>query len=310
MEGVEAVEILLDPVFAVNSSNMLVTVDGTPLRVEVNAVSTGFPGAVGMTLLQGRWFGPEDEGPQGAGPRVVPVLVNQSYVDAMDGDVIGTLIDAGGAQQRIVGVFDEFREHGEFVASRPMVLQNLRPDAEFGNLPLLVVVQRPGAAPRFEERLMDVLQRAAPGWDFDADLWTALQRAHHRTFLIPLMIAGGLVLFLLSLVGFGLLGVLWQNVIRRTPEMGLRRAMGATAGMVRLQVVLEMLTIALFALVLGLALIVQLPLSGILQRLDWELFVPAAVLSTVVLLVLCILFALYPSYQATRRDPVDALRCE
>jgi ABC-type antimicrobial peptide transport system permease subunit len=62
--------------------------------------------------------------------------------------------------------------------------------------------------------------------------------------------------------------------------------------------------------VLGLIIVVQFPLSGVLQALDWNLFFPSAAASTVVLLGLCVLFALYPSYQATRKDPVEALRYE
>jgi putative ABC transport system permease protein len=306
MDAVAAVEIMLDPAFAVGSSNMVATVNGQPLRLEVNAVSSGFPEAVGMTLLQGRWFGPQDEAQQAT----VPVLVNQAYVDAAQGAVLGSLIASGDTQQRIVGVFAAFRQHGEFIASRPLMLQLLQPEAPFTQLPVLVVVTKPGAGAQFEERLLSTLQRAAPVWDFDADFWTTLRQAHYRLFTIPLAIAGSIGLFLVIFVGFGLLGVLWQNVIRRTPEMGLRRAMGAPAGAVRLQVVLELLAVAFFALVLGIALVVQFPLSGILQALDWQLFLPAAALSTTLLLALCVVFALYPSYQATRRDPVEALRYE
>ena len=69
-------------------------------------------------------------------------------------------------------------------------------------------------------------------------------------------------------------------------------------------------TVAVFALALGIAVVAQFPLSGILRALDWELFVPAVALSSLLLLALCVLFALYPSYQATRQDPVEALRYE
>jgi putative ABC transport system permease protein len=310
MEAVAAVEIVLDPVFSIGSSNMIATVNGQDIRLEVNAVSQGFPAAVGMRLVQGRWFGPQDDAQSEAEQTIRPILVNQAYVDAVEGEVLGTIIPNGELQQRIVGVFDTLRQHGEFVASRPFMLQRMRTDSPFTRPPTLVVVTKPGVGPEFEEQLLNTLQGAAPRWDFDADYWVALQAAHYRTFAIPLLIAGSIVVFLLTLVGFGLLGVLWQNIIRRTPEMGLRRAMGAPASAVRLQVMLEMLAVASFALVLGLVVVVQFPLSGVLQAMDWSLFFPSAAASTIALVAMCVLFALYPSYQATRKDPVEALRYE
>lgn len=47
-----------------------------------------------------------------------------------------------------------------------------------------------------------------------------------------------------------------------------------------------------------------------LQALDWALFITALITSTLALPGLCVLFAQYPGYQATRRDPVSALRHE
>ena len=42
------------------------------------------------------------------------------------------------------------------------------------------------------------------------------------------MIIAVVALFLVFMVGLGLVGVLWLSVTRRTAELGLRRAMGAT----------------------------------------------------------------------------------
>jgi putative ABC transport system permease protein len=274
-------------------------------EVEINAVSDGLPEALGMRLLEGRWFGPEDEGQSAR-----PVVINRAMKDALGEEgVLGAMIPNGPTQQqRVVGIFEEFRQHGEFSSIMPVMLQ--RQSSEYFQAPLLVLVVKPEVSAGFEEQLLATLQRAAPGWDFDVNSWTSLQQSHFRTYTIPLLIVAAVVLFLLTMVGFGLLGVLWQNVIRRTPEMGLRRAMGATANAVRLQVVLELLAVASLALVLGFIIVVQFPLAGIIQALDWGLFVPAVTISTLILLLLCILFALYPSYQATRQDPVEALRYE
>jgi putative ABC transport system permease protein len=311
-QEVAAVELMYDLPFDFGGSSTLVTVGNLQRRrVSMTVASPKLPQALGVTLLEGRWFGPQDESQRAAQETINPVLVNRAFRDAAGGNVVGKLFANGpNAQHRIVGVFDEFRQRGQFSATGPVMIQRLRVDGTFFEAPRMVLILKPGVPADFEERLLTAFQRAAPGWDFDVDSWESLQDMHFRLYTIPLMIGGGLVLFLLVMVGFGLLGVLWQNVIRRTAEMGLRRAMGATAGAVRAQVVLEVLAVALLAIALAVAVAVQLPLSGILPALDWNLFVPATLLSTVLLLALCTLFALYPSYQATRQDPVEALRHE
>ena len=53
------------------------------------------------------------------------------------------------------------------------------------------------------------------------------RREHLQSQLIPLMIFGIVSGFLLLMVVLGLTGVMWQNVTRRTREVGLRRAAGA-----------------------------------------------------------------------------------
>jgi putative ABC transport system permease protein len=307
MDEVTAVETLGDAPFEVgNGSSMSVEVQDVYIdEVEVNTVSDGLPEVLGMRLVEGRWFGPADEGQS-----VRPVVINRAMKEALGKEgLLGATIPNGPTQQqRVVGIFEDFRQHGQFSSIMPVMIQ--RQGNEYVQMPLLVLVVTPEVSGRFEQQLLTALQRVAPSWDFDVDSWTALQQNHFRTYTIPLLIVSAVVLFLLTMVGFGLLGVLWQNVIRRTPEMGLRRAMGATANAVRLQVVLELLAIASLALVLGIAIVVQFPLAGIIQALDWGLFVPAVIMSTLILLLLCILFALYPSYQATRQDPVEALRYE
>jgi putative ABC transport system permease protein len=63
----------------------------------------------------------------------------------------------------------------------------------------------------------------------------------------------------------GLMGVLWQSVTRRTQELGLRRALGATASAVRNQVIGEIVVLTTIALLAGSVLFLQLPLLGVLS---------------------------------------------
>jgi putative ABC transport system permease protein len=310
MNQVESVHLLDDLPF-ISGSGSSTTIDwqGGVIPVEMNEASDGLTEALGLQLQEGRWYGPQDDG-----QTAIPLVINRVLRDMLgEGEVLGTELPYYRELKfRIVGVFTEFRQDGEFSPELPLLLirKNDGPDVGSFSALGLTVMLKSGVTAEFEEDLQNVLQGVVPDWDFDIVSWTSLRDSYIRTFTIPLLVGGIVVFFLLLLVGFGMLGVLWQNIIRRMPEMGLRRALGATASMVRLQVVLELLAMACLALILGFAIAVQFPLSGILQALDWNLFIPAAITSTLGLLGLCVLFALYPSYQATSRDPVEALRYE
>ena len=66
--------------------------------------------------------------------------------------------------------------------------------------------------------------------------WTGCATNALRARLAPLVAGGVVGLFLIAMVALGLTGVLWQNVTRRTREIGLRRAMGASGTNVHRQI--------------------------------------------------------------------------
>jgi putative ABC transport system permease protein len=118
-------------------------------------------------------------------------------------------------------------------------------------------------------------------------------------------------MFLLLMVGFGLFGVLWQNTTLRIPELGLRRAVGATPTQVYGQIVAEQMVLSTLAIVLGLVLLVQLPVTGALgQALNWAVFGAAALLSALLIYLISLLCALYPGWRASRLSPTEALHYE
>jgi putative ABC transport system permease protein len=117
--------------------------------------------------------------------------------------------------------------------------------------------------------------------------------------------------FMVAMVAFGLFGVLWQNTTRRIPEIGLRRAIGAGAADIYRQIIAEQLLLSSTAMVVGLVLLVQLPLTGAFgEGLGWGVFISAAGLSMGVIYLLSLLCALYPGWRASRLSPTEALHYE
>jgi putative ABC transport system permease protein len=127
---------------------------------------------------------------------------------------------------------------------------------------------------------------------------------------LPLRIGATLGAFLLAMVVLGLIGIVWQDVVRRTQEIGLRRAAGASARSVRRQIVLEVLVVGLFGIAIGAVVAVQFPLLEFVRQIDWTSAPPALAAAAALILGLAALAALYPAWLASRREPADALRYE
>jgi putative ABC transport system permease protein len=101
------------------------------------------------------------------------------------------------------------------------------------------------------------------------------------------------------------------SVTERTREIGIRMAVGAKARDIRLQFIIEALTLSLIGGVAGILLGVTV--SGILSALaGWstEVSVLSIFLAFGFSALVGIFFGFYPAYKASLLHPIDALRHE
>ena len=111
--------------------------------------------------------------------------------------------------------------------------------------------------------------------------------------------------------GLGMLGITWIAVKERTAEIGIRRALGASAADIFFQVLFESATLALLGCGLGFA--ISWPLSRIISSSPGLLFVfdvKSAAFAFIAAAILNVLFALWPSRKAACVSPLTALRYE
>lgn len=273
-----------------------------------------------LELVAGRWLEPGDEA-----LAYTPYVITQDLARRLFGrdDPIGRTIDGYKNGQletpdkawqvrRVVGVIRSYRKAGEFsdipyAAFRPQSLT----DPERGQVPWSYVIRvNPGTPAAFEETLLKAMHAEAPDWTFTLHSLELERERYIRGRLLPLAFAGTLAGFLILMVGMGLMGVLWQSVTRRTQELGLRRALGATASAVRNQVIGEIVVLTAVALIAGSVLFLQLPLLGVLSFVGVGVFVSAIVASSLVIVPFVILCGLYPGWLATQIAPSQALQYE
>ncbi|RZA33642.1 MAG: FtsX-like permease family protein [Lysobacteraceae bacterium] len=269
-------------------------------------------GVLGLNLVEGRWFSELD---QGSVQR--PAVINRRMSEAMfpgERAVGQVFFDGDGAQRvahRVVGVVDAYRAKGELTAPVNFAFTRFEAGQTKWDARTILLRVAPGTERAFEKRLNDRLKLIRNDWTYQITPASTSRATMLKGQMVPLLVVGIIAGFMLLMVAFGLFGALWQNTTQRIPEIGLRRAVGASAGQVYRQIVLEQFMLSSLAILFGLALLVQLPLTRVLgEHLDWAVFALAAGLSAAVIYLLSLLCALYPGWRASRLSPTEALHHE
>jgi predicted permease len=146
-----------------------------------------------------------------------------------------------------------------------------------------------------------------------ADVMT-MEEAVAKTLARPRTVAILLAVFAamaLLLAGVGIYGVMAYSVAQRTPEIGLRLALGASPGTLIGTILREAMTLIAIGLVLGLAGALALTRALDTQLTGVSTSDPAAFARvTFILGATALLASLVPAWRAATLDPLIALRAE
>lgn len=151
--------------------------------------------------------------------------------------------------------------------------------------------------------------RAGSTADFTIATQQSLLSAAGKVDSTMSVMLAGIAIISLLVGGIGVMNIMLVSVSERVPEIGLRKALGAHPGSIRLQFLLEASILGFAGGLLG----VGIGLLGtvVIPRVSStrvEVSTPAAVGGVLVAIVVAVLFGVYPATRASRMAPIDALR--
>ncbi|MGE5894140.1 MAG: ABC transporter permease [bacterium] len=147
--------------------------------------------------------------------------------------------------------------------------------------------------------------------DFTVRNLTSVMQAREQSTRVMTLLLGAIASVSLLVGGIGIMNIMLVSVTERTREIGIRMAVGAKTWDIRLQFIIEALTMSLIGGVLG--IIIGISTSLILSNLSgWTTVIslPSILLAFGFSGLVGIFFGFYPAYKASLLNPIDALRYE
>ncbi len=276
-------------------------------------VGTNYFKALGVPILRGREFGPQDT------PTSMRVaVINESMAKFYFGksDPVGKHIAIGDSENKdkpfeIVGVARDMRDHElrKPMQRRFYIPLGQAPDALFAVNFEIRTAGDPTA-------MQETVRKAFAAFDPSVRLTRVktLSELLDNSMSLDILLAkltGFFGLLALMLACIGLYGVMSYTVSRRTREIGLRMALGSQRSQVLGLILTESMKVVAIGVLAGipLALIASKALSSILFRLGSS--DPVSMAGVIVVLAMVSgLAGLIPALRATRVDPIVALRYE
>jgi putative ABC transport system permease protein len=278
-------------------------------RYEVNG---DYFKAMGIRLSQGRAFRPLDSAPDAEEVVIIDELLARKL--RPEGSALGCLIEYGDDPRRVVGIVPNLRSAWGNGQNQPHVYEPIKAHHVPESIHLQARSMAPGAEAVLVRSIGARIREIDPRLPVLSVASLVDRHRNHPTVLLMRVIARLAVMFgamALFLAGIGLYAVKSHMVASRTPEIGIRMALGATRRDI-LTLVLRQGAISTFVgLLVGtlLAIVMTRVIRTAVQGISTIDLVSIVV--TVALLTATSLLAAYiPVRRALRVDPKIALQYE
>lgn len=276
----------------------------------IQRVTADYFQTMGLTILRGRGFTDQDRRAEPAVAMIGEVMARRIFGDR---DPLGQCLMVARATgcAEIIGIVENGVRYSPREEEQALYYLPLQPPgADTRHLTLFLRTR--GEATSVAAAIRPILQTAVPELPFVAvQTLQDVVEPHYQGFRVGATLFGLYGAVALLLAGLGLYSVLAYAVRGRTPELGIRLALGAEPrGLMRL-VVGDGLKLTLLGAVLGVAgaLAAGRALASLLYNVPaWDPL--TLVLGTGTVLVAALLASSIPARRAARVDPVTALRSD
>jgi putative ABC transport system permease protein len=286
---------------------------GQDIHAEYSRISPNLFRAMGIQLLEGRFFNDHDTRDASS-----VVVVDEKFANKWwpDESALGKRIqlhhnspDPNSPWSEVIGVVHHVKHYGVDNFSRESIYlcmyqkisdyMKLVVRTQGDPLGLVVPIQR----------LVSQIDPDVPVYNVQTLQAISMERSFVRRLTTTVL--GVFALTALLLAALGIYGVMAYSVSRRTNEIGIRIALGACMADIVRMVLRQGARLALIGIVIGLA--VSLVLSRLISTFLFGVtgYDPITFVLVVAVLTLSALIACYiPARRAARIDPMEALRYE
>ena len=250
-------------------------------------------------------------------------IINETAATELVGyaDCLGEDIRLNGQRFKVVGVLKDddnsltgaFRS-GSLVAYIPYsALTRISTSATKEVTSFYVSAGENSTVDAARERLTEILkERFEQDEDaFSVSSQNALESAMSSVTSILAVLLGGIAAISLIVGGIGIMNIMLVTVTERTREIGIRKAIGASRGMILTQFLVEAIVICMLGCALGIlgSWGVLRLITTVVSGLDISFQMSGSVVLIAVLFCffIGIVFGLYPANKAARMAPIDAL---
>lgn len=300
------------------SDSLTGSANGESGSFTVYGTTTDYYEIQGLQLAMGRWLKQSD-----MENSTYACVINETAAEELIGyvDCVGQAVSLNGVKYTIVGVLqDDENNLTRVFSSGSMVayisynsLLRLSSSVTADVTTFYVSAPEGGTVEAAENAMTEILMER---FDQDEDAFSvssqdALESTMSSITSMLTVMLGGIAAISLIVGGIGIMNIMLVTVTERTREIGIRKAIGASRGVILTQFLIEAVVLCMMGCCLGIFLswaILQI-VNTVVVSLDmtFRLNMTVVLIAVVFCFLIGIVFGLYPANKAAKMKPIDAL---